>query len=201
MYEAGAYDVAGFAVGAVERSALLPRTSEIRPGDVVIGLGSSGVHSNGYSLVRKLVAAAGLDYRQAAPYDSAAASLGRSLLTPTRIYVKPILALHRKGLVKALAHITGGGLLENIPRILPAGLAVKLDASTWSMPPVFQWLCAQGNLSDTEMARYFNCGLGMVLLVDPVHVQDALMVRKDLKEKRRGFGALLSKEGGLRRAS
>lgn len=164
MYHAGDYDLAGFAVGAVERDAVLPRR-DVQAGDVVVGIASHGVHSNGFSLVRKIVTDAGLDYQHPAPF-AAAQTLGRALLTPTRIYVKPALAACKAGYVKALAHITGGGLLENIPRVLPEGLGVRLNAKAWQPHPVFSWLAKQGQVAPQEMARTFNCGIGLVLVVE-----------------------------------
>jgi phosphoribosylformylglycinamidine cyclo-ligase len=163
MYREGDYDLAGFAVGAVERGRAITGET-VRPGDVVLGLASSGVHSNGYSLVRKVVADAGLDWSDAAPFASNR-SLGEALLEPTRIYVKGTLAAARTGKVKALAHITGGGLLENIPRVLPQGARAGLDAKSWELPPVFRWLAEAGRVPADEMARTFNCGIGMVAVV------------------------------------
>lgn len=163
MYAEGDYDLAGFAVGAVERDRLLPRP-DLGPGDVILGLSSSGIHSNGYSLVRRLVADQGLAYTDPAPF-APGVSLGEALLTPTRIYVKSLLPEIRAGRIKALAHITGGGLTENIPRVLPAGLAAVLDASAWSLPPVFEWLQQVGNMTPRELARTFNCGIGMAVIV------------------------------------
>ena len=164
MYAEEDYDLAGFAVGAVERGQALTGAA-IRSGDVVLGLASSGVHSNGYSLVRRIVADSGLDYVAMAPF--ADMSLGAALVTPTRIYVKPCLAAHKGGLLRGLAHITGGGLIENIPRILPDGLGVRLDAAAWTLPPVFRWLAAAGRIAPFELARTFNCGIGMVAVVAP----------------------------------
>ncbi|KAJ2810278.1 hypothetical protein H4S07_002755, partial [Coemansia furcata] len=163
LYAGGDYDVAGFAVGAVERSDVLPRTAEIAAGDVVIGLASSGVHSNGFSLVRKVVARAGLDLHGPCPW--ADGSLGAALLTPTRIYVKPLLPLVRGRLVKGMAHITGGGFTDNVPRVLPPHVGAELDAAAWPLPPVFRWVASAGGVAPAEMARTFNCGLGMVLVV------------------------------------
>ena len=164
MYAGGDYDLAGFAVGAVERGAVLPR-GDIAVGDVLIGLPSSGVHSNGYSLVRRLVADAGLAWDAPAPFD-AARPLAEALLEPTRIYVKPVLAAIREtGAVKALAHITGGGLSENVPRVLPDGIAAHIDLGAWRAPAVFGWLMQAGALDEAEMLRTFNCGIGMVLVV------------------------------------
>ena len=163
MYAKGDYDMAGFTVGAVERDAVLPRT-DIASGDAVLGLASSGVHSNGYSLVRKVVERSGLAYQDPAPF-AADLKLGEALLAPTRIYVKSCLKAIKVGGVKAFAHITGGGLIENIPRVLPDGIGVALDASTWTIPPVFPWLADIGGIDVHEMARTFNCGIGMVCIV------------------------------------
>ncbi len=163
MYAAGDYDLAGFAVGAVERGGLLPLAT-MGPGDVLLGLASSGIHSNGYSLVRRIVGDLGLDYGAPAPFD-ATLSLGEALLTPTRIYVKSLLPVIRHGRIKALSHITGGGFVENMPRVLPSHLSAGIDASTWPLPAVFQWLMEAGNIAPAEMARTFNCGIGMVAVV------------------------------------
>jgi len=167
MYGPGHYDLAGFAVGAVERSKLLPRLDEIGSGDVLLGLGSSGVHSNGFSLVRRVIAREGLEWEAPAPFETAppGTSLAKALLTPTRLYVKGCLPAARSGKVKALAHITGGGLLENLPRVLPSGIAALLDAASWTPPPVFGWLAKGSRAGSTEMLRTFNCGIGMVVVV------------------------------------
>jgi phosphoribosylformylglycinamidine cyclo-ligase len=165
IYQDGDYDLAGFAVGAVERNAVLPR-NDIRPGDVVVGLSSSGVHANGFSLVRRIVADCGLSFEAPAPFDRGR-SLGQALLTPTRLYVRSCLATIREtGAVKALAHITGGGFTENIPRVLPRGLCAALDLSAVAVPPVFRWLAHAGNVSEQEMLRTFNCGIGMIAVLD-----------------------------------
>ncbi len=167
LYAPGDYDLAGFAVGVVERDHLI--TGEhIAQGDVVLGLGSSGVHSNGFSLVRKVVAMSRLCYGDDAPFASGV-TLGDALLTPTRIYVRSCLPSMKEGLIKGAAHITGGGLLENIPRVLPAGLGVAIDVSSWERPPVFSWLAQTGGVDDAEMLRTFNCGIGMVLVVSREH--------------------------------
>ena len=163
MYAAEDYDLAGFSVGAAERGALLPR-GDLTHGDVLLGLASSGVHSNGFSLVRRIMEAGGAMLDAPAPFD-AGRSLAEALLAPTRIYVKPLLALHRAGLLKAAAHITGGGLPGNLPRVLPAGLEAVVDASAWEVPPVFAWLARTGNVAADEMLRVFNCGIGMVAVV------------------------------------
>ena len=169
LYPPGAYDLAGFAVGAVERGKALTG-QDVATGDVIIGLASDGVHSNGYSLVRKIVADAGMDYDDAAPF-APEESLGAALLRPTRIYVKPLLDALRRGGVHALAHITGGGLLENLPRVLPGDLTARLDGNAWRIPDVFQWLAATGDVAVDEMARTFNCGIGMALIAAPGHAE------------------------------
>jgi len=163
MYAPGDYDLAGFAVGAVERGKLLTG-SDISAGDRILGLASSGLHSNGFSLVRRLVESAGLAYDDPAPFATDE-NLGEALLHPTRIYVNGCLPLARSGRIKALAHITGGGLLENIPRSLPRGVSAVIDAASWPLPPVFAWLAEAGDLSPRELARTFNCGVGMVAIV------------------------------------
>ena len=164
MYAGKDFDLAGFAVGAVERDAILPRP-DVAAGDVVLALASSGVHSNGFSLVRKLVADAGLAYDDPAPFDNRR-TLGAVLLTPTRIYVKPLLAAIRAtGAVKAMAHITGGGLTENIPRVLPSDVAARIDLTKLPVPPVFRWMTGLGAIAESEMLRTFNCGVGMVVVV------------------------------------
>lgn len=160
MYPPGEYDLAGFAVGAVEKSRIITGR-DIVPGDVVLGLASSGPHSNGYSLIRKLIEVTGADLAS----DFHGRSLGETLLEPTRIYVKPLLGLMNALSVKGMAHITGGGLLENIPRILAEDLVAVLDKDAWEMPPVFRWLQAAGNVAEQEMYRTFNCGIGMAVVV------------------------------------
>ncbi|KAK5641418.1 hypothetical protein RI129_009965 [Pyrocoelia pectoralis] len=167
MYIPGEYDLAGFSVGAVERDWLLPRTNEIAENDIVIGLPSSGLHSNGFSLVRKVVQLSGLSYNQLAPFTETGKTLGEELLIPTRIYVQSLLGLIKQKRIKAFAHITGGGLVENIPRILPQTLAVHLNASLWNIPKVFGWLAVTGGIEEFEMLRTFNCGIGGVLIVRP----------------------------------
>jgi phosphoribosylformylglycinamidine cyclo-ligase len=165
VYQGADYDLAGFAVGAVKRNEVLPR-GDIANGDMVMGLASSGVHANGFSLVRKIVAESGLGLDRPAPFDPSQ-SLGEALLTPTRLYVRSCLAAIRATkAVKALAHITGGGFIENIPRVLPAGLGVVLDLSRVPVLPVFKWLAAAGKISEQEMLRTFNCGIGMIAVLD-----------------------------------
>jgi phosphoribosylformylglycinamidine cyclo-ligase len=161
LYRDGDYDLAGFAVGAAERGRLLP--SGVAPGDAILGLASSGVHSNAFSLVRRVVELSGLGWDAAAPF-APDMSLGQALMVPTRIYVSALLALHRAGLLKAAAHITGGGLPGNLPRVLPENTAAVLEPY-WSVPPVFGWLARTGSIAPDEMLRVFNCGIGMVLVV------------------------------------
>ncbi len=165
LYAPGDYDLAGFAVGAVGRADLLPR-ADMAAGDVVIGLASSGVHSNGFSLVRRIVAEAGLAWHAPAPFEPSR-HLGEALLTPTRLYVRSCLAAMRgTKAVKALAHITGGGFIDNIPRVLPSGLSITLDLSRVPVPPVFKWLANAGHIAEQEMLRTFNCGIGMIAVLD-----------------------------------
>ena len=164
MYRDGDYDLAGFAMGAVERGQMLPRMSEIGAGDVLVGLASSGPHSNGYSLIRAIVARSGLAWDAAAPFASGK-TLADALLTPTRIYVKSLLPLIRAGSLKGLAHITGGGLVENTPRTLPKGMSAAFDWNTWKRPAVFQWLQDAGNVPEEDIRRTFNLGIGMVAVV------------------------------------
>ncbi|MBY5932675.1 phosphoribosylformylglycinamidine cyclo-ligase [Tateyamaria omphalii] len=163
MYPAGDFDLAGFSVGAMERGTALP--ADVSEGDVLLGLASDGVHSNGYSLVRKIVDASGLGWDDACPWGES--TLGAALLTPTRLYVKAALAAIKAGGVHGFAHITGGGLTENLPRVLPDGLGVSVDLDTWTLPPVFQWLAAQGGMDQAEMLKTFNAGIGMVVVADP----------------------------------
>jgi phosphoribosylformylglycinamidine cyclo-ligase len=171
LYAQGDYDLAGFCVGAAGRGTLLPR-EDIAPGDLLIGVASSGVHSNGFSLIRKIVRDAGLSWQDPALFEPAR-QLGEALLTPTRIYVKAALAAHATGRVKAFAHITGGGLPGNVPRVLPAGLGLNIDLGALPCQPVFHWLAAAGKIDEAEMLRTFNCGAGFVAIVAP---QDATAI-------------------------
>jgi phosphoribosylformylglycinamidine cyclo-ligase len=165
MYHGNDYDLAGFAVGAAERGTLLPRP-DVRPGDAIVAIGSSGVHSNGYSLVRKIVDISGVDWYLPAPFDESR-TLSGALLTPTRIYVKPILSALKAGIgLKALAHITGGGFIDNIPRVLPDNVSAHIDLNAVKVPKVFGWLARVGGMSEREMLRTFNCGVGMVCVLD-----------------------------------
>lgn len=163
MYSREDYDLAGFAIGAVERN-MLVTGSGVAAGDVILGLASDGIHSNGFSLVRKIVNDIGFDYRGTAPFAKDL-PLGEALLTPTRIYVQSCLPLVRQQSLKALAHITGGGLTENTPRVLPPTVAAEIDLSAWNLPPVFQWLMKTGGVPIDEMVRTFNCGIGMIVVV------------------------------------
>ena len=173
MYGEGDYDLAGFSVGAAERGALLPR-GDIADGDVLIGLASSGVHSNGYSLVRRLIGDSGVHWTDPAPFAQGQ-TFADQLLAPTRIYVGPVLAAMRAtGAVKGLAHITGGGLIENIPRVLPDGLGVDIDLDAWTAPAVFGWLQETSRADTHEMARTFNCGIGMVVIAAAERGDDVL---------------------------
>jgi phosphoribosylformylglycinamidine cyclo-ligase len=175
MYVGDDFDLAGFVVGAAERGGLLPKEGEMRPGDVLIGLPSSGPHSNGYSLIRKIVEISGLAWDAPAPF-STERTLAAALLTPTKIYVKTLMPLVRQGLIKGLAHITGGGITDNIPRMLPEHLSPKVDFTAWPRPAVFSWLQEIGGVEEAELRRAFNCGLGMVLCVDKDRAVDVLAV-------------------------
>ena len=161
MYAAGDFDLAGFAVGAMQRGTALPR--DVAAGDVLLGLRSDGVHSNGFSLVRKVAETAGLSWTDPSPFGEG--TLGEALLAPTRLYVRPVLAAIRHGGVHAAAHITGGGLTENLPRVLPDGLGAEIDLDAWTLPPVFAWLSQAGGIAEREMLKTFNSGIGMVLAV------------------------------------
>jgi phosphoribosylformylglycinamidine cyclo-ligase len=163
MYAKNDYDLAGFSVGAVERSDILTG-EKVGAGDIILGLKSSGLHSNGFSLVRRVIEKSGLDYSGPAPFEKTK-TLGEALLEPTRIYVKACLAALKTGGVHAFAHITGGGLIENIPRVMPDDLCAKIDLTQWSLPPVFVWLAKAGGIEQRELARTFNCGIGMCVIV------------------------------------
>jgi phosphoribosylaminoimidazole synthetase len=173
MYTEGDYDLAGFSLGAVERGHALPYLDRQAAGDVIIGLASTGPHSNGYSLVRKVVEKSGLAWGDDAPFAKDR-SLAQALMEPTRIYVKPVLPLMKAGLVKGAAHITGGGLIENPPRCIAEGLKAAFDWDAWPMPHVFQWLAEAGGISDHEMRRTFNCGVGFILIVSPENAEPVL---------------------------
>ncbi len=194
LYAPGDYDLAGFCVGAVERDLLLPRKN-LTAGDIVLALPSSGVHANGFSLVRRMVAQAGLDWAAPAPF-APDKTLGDALLTPTRIYVRQVLeTIRRTRAVKALAHITGGGLTDNIPRVLPDTLAAEIDLGAIALPPVFAWLQREAGLSPDEMLRTFNCGVGLVIVVaarDAHRVMESLRVER---EAPRVIGRLVKRKG------
>ncbi|CAN7248067.1 phosphoribosylformylglycinamidine cyclo-ligase [Neorhizobium sp. LjRoot104] len=196
MYSDGDYDLAGFAVGAAERGQLLP-VGDIAAGDVILGLTSSGVHSNGFSLVRKIVTLSGLGWDAPAPFREGM-TLGEALLTPTRIYVKPLLkAIRETGALKALAHITGGGFPENIPRVLPKHLAAEVDLDSIPVPPVFSWLAKTGGVEPKEMLRTFNCGIGMIVVVAPENAQAVTDILTNEGEIVVPLGRMVSRsEGG-----
>lgn len=192
LYARGDYDLAGFAVGAAERGALLPRA--VRPGDAVLGLASSGVHSNGYSLVRRVVALSGAGWDAPAPF-APGRTLAEALLEPTHIYVRPLLALHRAGLLGAAAHITGGGLPGNLPRVLPEGTRAVLDAGSWPVPPVFAWLARAGGVAADEMLRVFNCGVGMAAVVAEADADAALALLAEHGETAHRIGRIEAGDG------
>ncbi|MBW4023747.1 MAG: phosphoribosylformylglycinamidine cyclo-ligase [Proteobacteria bacterium] len=200
MYYGGDYDLAGFAVGAAERGSLLPRDvapGAVVPGDIVLGLAASGVHSNGFSLVRRVAASAGVALDAPAPF-APGMSLAEALMVPTKLYVLSVLALHRAGLLKAAAHITGGGLPGNLPRALPEGTVAKLDAARWDVPPVFGWLARAGGIAAEEMLRVFNCGVGMALIVAPEHEAEARRILEAEGETVFTIGALEAGDGPAR---
>lgn len=191
MYGAGDFDLAGFAVGAMERGHGLPK--DVAVGDVLLGLTSNGVHSNGYSLVRRVVEHSGLSWGEPSPFG--AGDLGEVLLTPTRLYVRPVLAALRLGGVHGMAHITGGGLTENVPRMLPDGLGVRVDLGAWELPRVFSWLMRSGGIAEGEMLKTFNCGIGMVLSVAPDAVADVDEVLRDSGETVVRLGEVIEGQG------
>ena len=193
LYAGKDYDLAGFAVGAAERGSLLPR-GDVAPGDLLLGLPSSGVHSNGFSLVRRIVADAGLAWTDPSPF-APGLDLGDALLVPTRIYVRSILAALREPGIKALAHITGGGFPENIPRVLPKSCAAKVDLGAVALPPVFGWLARQGGVAEREMLRTFNCGIGMVIVVDPTRRDAVAAALRAAGEAPVDLGGLIPREG------
>ena len=191
MYHKGDFDLAGFAVGAMERGADLP--NGVAPGDVLLGLASDGVHSNGYSFVRKVVELSGLGWDAPSPFG--AGSLGAALLTPTRLYVKQALCAVRAGGVRALAHITGGGLTENPPRVIPDGLACEIDLDAWALPPVFRWLAQTAGMSQPELLKTFNCGIGMMLVVDPARADAIATLLADQGETVVRLGHVVAGDG------
>ncbi|MCC2956942.1 phosphoribosylformylglycinamidine cyclo-ligase [Massilia sp. IC2-477] len=191
MYPDGEYDLAGFAVGAVEKSQIIDG-SKIVPGDVVLGLASSGIHSNGYSLVRKIISVAKPDLEA----DFHGRKLADVLMAPTRIYVKPLLALMQSMEVKGMVHITGGGLVENIPRVLADNLTAVLDAKSWTLPPLFQWLQQHGGVADAEMHRVFNCGIGMTVIVSKENADAAMAQLQAAGETVYRIGEIRAREEG-----
>jgi phosphoribosylformylglycinamidine cyclo-ligase len=192
MYAKGDYDLAGFCVGAVEREEILSG-DKIGEGDIILGLAASGLHSNGFSLVRHVVEKAGMSYSDDAPFQRGA-TLAEALLEPTRIYVKSILAAIVAGGVHGMAHITGGGLLKNIPRVLPEGLGADLDASAWKLPEVFRWLAKAGSIAQNEMARTFNCGIGMVVIVDEARADTLCRTLMQYRELAVPIGRVVKRE-------
>ena len=190
MYQDGDYDLAGFCVGVVEKAKIID-PSQVHVGDVLLGLASSGPHSNGYSLIRKILAVS--DARLDQPLN--ATTLGDALLAPTRIYVKPILQLLEQVEVHAIAHITGGGLTENLPRVLPTGTKARIDPTGWQRPTIFQWLQQHGNVADAEMWRTFNCGVGLVVCVRPEAADSALALLRDAGETVWQLGEIVAGEG------
>ena len=196
MYSDGDYDLAGFSVGAVERDKIL-QPAAIEPGDVLLGLASTGLHANGFSLVRRLVKDLGHDYGAPAPF-SADENLAEVLLRPTRIYVPSCLAAIRAGLIKGLSHITGGGLIENPPRILPDNTLARIDGGAWPVPPLFKWLAKSGGVEAMEMARTFNCGIGMIAIVAANDAADATAQFEAAGETVWTIGAVEAAEGAAR---
>jgi phosphoribosylformylglycinamidine cyclo-ligase len=197
LYQGGDYDLAGFAVGAAERGALLPRR-DIAEGDVILGLASSGVHSNGYSLVRKVVEKTGLAWSAPAPF-APPQSLGEAILTPTRIYVKSCLAAIRQTrAVKGLAHITGGGFPDNIPRVLPKGLGARIDLAAVAVLPVFKWLAREGAIAPDEMLRTFNCGVGMIAIAAENDADAVMRAFTDAGERASRIGRVVKADGAVR---
>lgn len=191
MYPAGEYDLAGFAVGCVDKESIINGTT-IAAGDVVLGLASSGAHSNGYSLIRKLIANSGIDFES----DFHGKPFKDVVMAPTRIYVKPLLQLIATLPVKGMAHITGGGITENVPRVLPAGLTAEIKKGSWTMPPLFTWLQAQGNVTDSEMYKTFNCGIGMVVIVAKEQAAAAQKLLSDAGESVFEIGSIRTQQAG-----
>ncbi len=189
MYAKGHYDLAGFAVGAVERAQILPK-SNIQEGDVIIGIASSGLHSNGFSLVRHIIEGQNLSYDAAAPFDDKK-TLGQALLEPTRIYVKSCLEAVKSDKVKALAHITGGGFTENIPRVMPQGLTADINCGSWEKLPIFKWLANEGGVEDAEMLKTFNCGIGMILLADNGDADSVIEILQQSGERAGVIGSVI----------
>jgi phosphoribosylformylglycinamidine cyclo-ligase len=192
LYHGSDFDIAGFSVGAVERTKVLPR-SDIGPGDIILGIASSGAHSNGFSLINHILETSGAEARSAAPF-AATQTLGEALLAPTRIYAASCLAAIRSGKVKALAHITGGGLPGNVVRILPDECSALIDANTWPMPAFFDWLAGLGQVAADEMAKVFNCGIGMIVIVDAPDASEIIQTLSDAGETVYSIGEILDHE-------
>ncbi|MCG8426994.1 MAG: phosphoribosylformylglycinamidine cyclo-ligase, partial [Chromatiales bacterium] len=190
MYDADDYDLAGFCVGIVEKSEIIDQ-SRVAPGDVLVGTASSGPHSNGYSLVRKILEVSSADLSQA----MGDTTLGEALLAPTRIYVKPLLKLQEEIQIHALAHITGGGLPENLPRVLPENSKAVINSSSWELPPIFRWLQEQGNVAESEMLRTFNCGVGMVVCVAGADAERTVQILQEQGEQAWVLGHIEAAEG------
>jgi phosphoribosylformylglycinamidine cyclo-ligase len=194
LYAKGDFDLAGFSVGAVERGDILPKTAAMKEGDAILGVASSGVHSNGYSLVRRVVADAGLSYGEPAPF-ARGQSLREALLAPTKLYVKSALAAIRAGGVKGLAHITGGGITENLPRALPNGLDAEIDLASWAPLPVFGWLAKSVGIAEREMLRTFNCGIGLIVVVAADRADEAIRIFANAGDMAVRIGALVPGDG------
>jgi len=194
LYAKDDFDLAGFAVGAAERPDILPKTERMRQDDIVIGVASTGVHSNGYSLVRRVVAEAGLSYEAPAPFADQT-SLGEALLTPTRLYVKSALSALRGGGISGFAHVTGGGITENLPRALPLNLDAEIDLASWTPHPVFGWLSRSAGIEEHEMLRTFNCGIGLVAIVSPGKASEAIAAFVAAGQHAAAIGRLVPGEG------
>ncbi|MCI5050012.1 MAG: phosphoribosylformylglycinamidine cyclo-ligase [Rickettsiales bacterium] len=192
MYPPGEYDLAGFAIGAVERHQLLPRMDHLQEGDAIIGIASSGLHSNGFSLIHKIMEHKNLKLHDEAPFDEGK-SFAESFLTPTKLYIKSCLPAVRSGTIKAMAHITGGGLLENIPRVLPDRLSAEISVGGWSLPHVYRWIASTGLVDAREMLRTFNCGIGMVVIVDASNGPAMLKYFEERGEEAYALGELTSR--------
>jgi len=194
LYKPGDFDLAGFSVGAVERGEILPKTATMHEADVLIGVASSGVHSNGYSLVRRVVTDSGRAYHSPAPFE-AGKSLGQALMAPTRLYVKSALAAIRTGGVKGLAHITGGGITENLPRALPEGMDAQIDLGAWTPLPIFGWLAKSAGIAESEMLRTFNCGIGLIVAADAAKADQIIDAFGNAGEKAMRIGTLIKGDG------
>jgi phosphoribosylamine--glycine ligase / phosphoribosylformylglycinamidine cyclo-ligase len=194
MFTGDEYDAVGAAIGAVHKDRILPAFSAMKEGDILLGVASSGVHSNGFSLVRRIVEKNGLTWNSPCPWDKST-SIGLSLLTPTKIYVKSLVSIANKGLIKGMSHITGGGLTENVPRMLPKHLEAEIDVKSWELPGVFKWLKKAGNVAAEEMGRTFNTGFGMVLVVAQEDVEEVVRQAEEMGEKVRIIGKLSKRTG------